>query len=66
MTSSELIKQIMVGNCLNQEGLAGRLSTTQATISRLLDGKYKISAAMRYKIVDEFDYTFNYVFREVD
>lgn len=66
MTSSELIEQIMKNNNLSQLELAAILGTTQPTISRLLRGKYKISAAMRHDIVDEFNYSFEYTFREVD
>jgi len=66
MTSADLIKQIMETKSLNQKDLAFKLATSQATISRLLNGKYKVSAAMRQEIVNRFDYSFEYVFNEVD
>lgn len=66
MNSSEFIKLIMRSKGLSQKELAQKLSTTQATISRLVSGKYKISAALRDKIVEELKYSFEYVFREVD
>jgi len=66
MKSSEFIQLIMRSKGLSQKELARKLSTTQATISRLVSDKYKISAHLRYKIVNELKYSFEYVFKEVD
>lgn len=66
MNSAEFIKLIMRSKGLSQKELARKLSTTQATISRLVGGKYKISPHLRYKIVNEFKYSFEYVFKEID
>lgn len=66
MNSADFIKLIMRSKGLSQKELARKLGTTQATISRLTKGRYKISAHLRYNIVNEFKYSFEYVFKEID